>query len=202
MIKNIILDLGCVLLKYDINYYLASIDIPEEEHATYKKLIWASEEWQTGDSGTITYEEIIERLCNKYPLDAKIKYILENKNNDILLSEMPESIDYIKDLKRRGYKIYFLSNISKWDKEYNIKRFDFFKLQDGAIYSCDINYIKPAKEYYYALLDKYNLKAEECIFIDDTKVNVESANEIGIKGILFDNIDNVKKKVEEELNKK
>lgn len=202
MIKNIILDLGCVLLKYDINAYLTSIGIPEEEHTTYKKLIWASEEWQKGDSGTITYEEIIERLCNKYPLDTKIKYILENKNNDILLSEMSESVDYIKDLKRRGYKIYFLSNISKWDIEYNIKHFDFFKLQDGAIYSCDIKYIKPAKECYYALLHKYNLKAEECIFIDDTKVNVESANEIGIKGILFNNIENVKKKVEEELNKK
>ena len=67
---------------------------------------------------------------------------------------------------------------------------------------CDIKYLKPDKECYYALLNKYNLKAEECIFIDDTKVNVESANEIGIKGILFDNIDNVKKKVEEELNKK
>ena len=202
MIKNIIFDLGGVVLKYDIRNYLTSIGIDESEQEIYKKLIWSSEEWQKGDSGTITYEELIERLSNKYPMDTKIRYILENKNNNILLSEMSESVEYIKALKNRSYKIYFLSNISKWDIEYNIKRFEFFKLQDGAIYSCDIKYLKPDKECYYALLNKYNLKAEECIFIDDTKVNVESANEIGIKGILFDNIDNVKKKVEKELNKK
>ena len=67
MIKNIIFDLGGVVLKYDIKSYLTSIDIPKEEHETYKNLIWASEEWQKGDSGNITYEEIIENLCNKYP---------------------------------------------------------------------------------------------------------------------------------------
>lgn len=202
MIKNIIFDLGGVVLKYDIKSYLTFIDIPKEEQEIYKKLIWASEEWQKGDSGNITYEEIIENLCNKYPTDEKIRYILENKNNDILLSEITESVEYIKDLKNRGYKIYFLSNVSKWDIEYNIKRFEFFKLQDGSVYSCDIKCIKPDKDCYYSLLNKYNLKAEECIFIDDIKANIEAANKIGINGILFDTISNVKEKVEKIINKK
>ena len=80
MIKNIIFDLGGVVLKYDIRNYLTSIGIDESEQEIYKKLIWSSEEWQKGDSGTITYEELIERLSNKYPMDTKIRYILENKN--------------------------------------------------------------------------------------------------------------------------
>lgn len=200
MIKNIIFDLSGVLLKYDIPKFLTSIGIRQEEQEIYQKLIWNSEEWLQGDRGEITYEEIISSLANRYPEYNQIRYILEHKDNDILLSAMTESIDCIKELKDKGYKIYFLSNVNAWDIAYNIKRFDFFKLADGTLYSCDIKTIKPEKECFYALLDKYNLKLEESIFIDDTKANVEAANEIGLKSILFDNITNVKAKINQILS--
>lgn len=200
MIKNIIFDLSGVLLKYDIKKYLTSINIAEDEQEIYKKLIWGSEEWLKGDAGKMSYEEITDSLCRKYPKHEKMRYILENKNNDLLLSEIKESTKYVKELKDRGYKIYILSNVCKEDIEYNINRFDFFKLADGAVYSCDVLSIKPDKECFYALLKKYNLNKEECIFIDDTKENIEASNKLGIKSVLFDTIDSVKEKVEELLN--
>lgn len=202
MIKNIIFDLSGVVLKYDIKKYLTSIGIDVKDQDTYKKIIWSSKEWNDSDAGKITYEEIVESLSSRYPEYNKIRYILENKNNDILLSDNKETINYIQELKERGFKIYFLSNINKWDIEYNINRFDFFKFADGAIYSCDVKYVKPEKECYLALINKYNLKVEECIFIDDTKINIDSARELGIKSILFDDLENVKKQVDKIINKK
>lgn len=200
MIKNIIFDLSGVLLKYDIAKFLTSIGIEEKEQNLYKKIIWSSEEWNKGDAGKISYTKIIESLCNRYPEYNKIRYILENKDNDILLSEITETTDFIKELKAKGYKIYFLSNVNKWDIEYNINRFDFFKLADGTVYSCDVKCVKPEKECYEALLNKYNLNREECIFIDDTKINVDAANNLGIKSILFDNIEKVREKVNVIIN--
>jgi len=195
MIKNIIFDLSGVLLNYDINNYLTYIGLTKEEIKNYKPLIWGSKEWLQGDLGAMTYEEITNSLVIKYPKYKKIRYIMENKNNDLLLSEKEDTIKYLKELKEKGFKIYFLSNVSAWDLEYNMNKSNFFKLADGAVYSCDIKAIKPAKECYLSLLNKYNLVPEECIFIDDTKENIEAAKKLGIIGIHFDSLDRVKEKV-------
>ncbi len=195
MIKNIIFDLSGVLLDYDISKYFASIGLTEQDAKIYKPLIWGSNEWLLGDKNLITYNELINSLVKKYPKHTKMRYILENKNNDILLSDKKETVAFVKELKEKGFKIYFLSNVWKCDIDYNINRFEFFKLADGAVYSCDVESMKPEKECYLALLNKYNLKPEECIFIDDIKENVEAANKLGIKGILFDNVENVRKSV-------
>ena len=57
---------------------------------------------------------------------------------------------------------------------------------DGGVFSCDVNWIKPEREIFNILLKKYNLKAEECVFLDDNKNNIEAASAMGFNTIPFE----------------
>lgn len=201
MIKNIIFDLAGVLLEFNVSKFLKSNCVKDDKISLFKNLIFGSNEWIKGDKGELTYSEIIDSICENNPnYSNELRYILEHKDLNILISENKLVTDYLKELKNKGYKIFILSNVTKDDINEHQKRFDFFKLIDGAVYSAEIGYIKPDKECYEILLEKYNLKPNECIFIDDMITNVEAANKIGINGVLFNNLEDVKEKIESIIN--
>ena len=97
--------------------------------------------------------------------------------------------DILSDIKQNGGKLFLLSNISiGFAKNYVIipeikEVLDNF---DGLVFSGEIGITKPSVEIFEYLLNEYNLKAEECVFIDDRMDNVLGALRVGINGILFD----------------
>ena len=101
---------------------------------------------------------------------------------------------------QRGFKVYFLSNVNSIDLKYDKEAFEIFKFIDGAVYSAEVRCAKPEKECYEALLNKYNLVPEECIFIDDNLANIEMAKKLKINSVLFDNLERVKNEVENIIN--
>ena len=198
MIKNIIFDLAGVLIDCHPEIYLAHMGLNKEEIPLFKKLIWESKEWQEGDKGNITYTQVLHHIYQNNPKYAtKLKYLLENKNNDFILEENSENCKFFKEIKNRGFKVYFLSNVNTFDLQYNKENFSIFKLVDGAIYSCEVGCVKPEKRCYEILLEKYHLLPEECIFLDDNITNVEVASMLGIYSIYFDTLEKVKQKIEE-----
>ncbi len=139
MIKNIIFDLGGVLIDFIPERYLKNIGLNDEEIKLYKKMIWSSKEWYLGDKGTLSYPEIIDEICkNNLKHSDKLRYILDNKNNDYILFEATYAYNYLLDLKNKGYKLYFLSNVNKFDLKYDKEHFKIFELIDGAIYSAEV----------------------------------------------------------------
>lgn len=197
MIKNIIFDLGGVLIDLKPENYLKHIGLDEEEIPLFKKLIWGSKEWAKTDTGDLNYTQFTDIICENNPAYAKkLRYVLENKDNSFILSEIPENCVYFRELKNRGFKVYFLSNVNEVDLKYDMENFSIFKLVDGAVYSSEVHCAKPEKRCYEILLQKYNLIPEECIFIDDNLVNVEVANSIGLKSIYFNNLEETKQKIE------
>lgn len=201
MIKNIIFDLGGVLMEVNPENYLKYIGFNDEEAQLFKNLIWGSEQWRKGDRGDINYQQITDSICENNPkYYEKLRYALENKDNSFISSEIYENCEYLKELKNRGFKIYFLSNVNKIDLKYNKENFEIFNFIDGAVYSSEIGYAKPEKQCYEILLNTYNLIPEECIFIDDDLANVEVANNIGIHGIHFSDLNKLKQEIETIIN--
>jgi putative hydrolase of the HAD superfamily len=91
--------------------------------------------------------------------------------------------DWLKDLKTRGYQVLFLSNWSYHLKEQAKEQLDFLPLMDGGVFSCDVKMVKPDHGIYNEILKKYNLTANECVFLDDKEPNVIAARECGLYAI-------------------
>ena len=201
--KNIIFDLGGVLLDFNPLEYIEYLGFSKEEGKLLQSFIWSSTEWKLADINKITYENLINGICKRNKLyEKEIRFILNNKKingNKYILHQNEENYVYIKYLKELGYKIYLLSNTTPFDLEYNKKHYGIFQIIDGAVYSCDVGFAKPDLRCYQALLDIYHLNPKECIFVDDLIINCTMALNLGISTILYENSESLRKNLNAEL---
>lgn len=190
MIKNIILDIGGILAddsskKYQNVKYKAKLNFPYEKIRLISKIAFGT----TFNDCLLGYKSLNDHIKKIIKDNPKCKneliYMLEPKLYNETYPIITETLDYIHSLKNKGYKIYFLSNITLESYEY-LK--DVLNDFDGGVYSHQEHLIKPDKQIYKRIIDKYNLVKEESVFFDDVVENVKSANEFGIKSYVFKNI--------------
>ncbi|MGG7056957.1 HAD family hydrolase [Clostridium tertium] len=185
MYKNIIFDLGNVLLSFNPKEYLKS-KITEDKIDDVYKAIFQSEEWIMLDRGTISEKDAINNIIRRnttYRDDINLVF----KDWYDILKPIEETVEVLQSLKENGYNIYYLSNFHELAFREVTTKNKFFELFDGGVVSYAEKLIKPEEEIYKLLLKRYNLKPEETIFIDDTKVNVDGASKLGIKAIFLEN---------------
>lgn len=176
--NHIIFDIGNVLLSYQPLEYLHQYYSQEISNDLYK-IIFQSPEWVELDKGTITNQEAINILALKYPQYKKeIEFVLNHWTN--MMIPITKNVEVAKKLKQKGYHLYLLSNFHSEAFDEMLHKYDFFQLFDGQIISSHVHFLKPDKQIYIALLNKYNLQPKECIFIDDTRINTLAALSIGI----------------------
>ncbi|AKA72423.1 HAD family hydrolase [Clostridium scatologenes] len=194
MYKNIIFDLGNVLLNFKPKEYLkAKITEINKVSEIYKE-IFQSEQWEMLDRGTITEEEAINIIIKKSIKNKElIKIAFENWYE--LLTPIEDSIKVLRELKSEGYKIYFLSNFHLLAFEYVTNKYDFFKLFDGGIVSYKEKLLKPEEKIYKRIIDEYNIEPKKSIFIDDVESNVEYARKLNFGAILFKNPKDLREKL-------
>ena len=189
MIKNYIFDFGCVLANFSPEEFTRAYVKEEENIPLVRDVVFSRDFWAPLDMGTITDEEVKQGIMQRLPenLHEAACRIYDNWIN--LLTPINGMEELIRDLKGNGGKIFLLSNISKGFSE-NYSKFpwikNLFSLFDGLVFSGTVGIVKPSPEIFNHLLSKYNLKAEECIFIDDYHGNIEGCENVGIKGYLFD----------------
>lgn len=196
MIKNIIFDLGNVIINYNQNKIINNFTQKEEEIKYIYDEIFHAPEWTLMDLGDITNDKAIEIINkrNQFKYETLTQDLLhewykkQHINRDI--------VEIAKILKNNGYDLFVLSNMANQTYEY-FKNDEFFGLCTGIVISAQEHIKKPDEKVYKLLLDRYNLNAEECLFIDDddSGKNYETANRIGIKGrrIIPNKADDVKR---------
>lgn len=179
MIKNIIFDLGNVLLTFYPAKYLAEQGYTEEQTQLLLTKIFRSKEWVQLDRGTITVEEVKALHAGE---DAKLIHKCLDSFGD-MFNPIEENVAILGKLKEKGYNCYILSNFHTGAHAYVANKYPFFEQFDGGIISAHVKLLKPEKEIYDEVLGKHNLVAEESLFIDDTLENIEAAKALGIHGI-------------------
>lgn len=195
MIKNIVFDIGNVLLNFKPVEYLGT-KMEEENIKSVKEAVFDSPEWPMLDEGTITEKEAIRVISER---NAEIKDLVELAFDNWydMLTPIENSVKLLKELKAKGYNLYYLSNFQELAYDYIIKEYEFFGLFDGGVASFAEKLMKPDKDIYEKLMERYDLKPEECLFMDDTALNIDGAEKVGIKGIVFttaeDAMDKLKK---------
>lgn len=200
MIKNIIFDFGGVLLDWNPRYLYKSYFNNDEEMEHFLADI-CNGEWNIRQDAGRPFAEAVKELQAKFPEYAEAIQMYDDDWEKMLKCELPESIDLLKELKFMGYGIYGLTNWSAEKIGYAFANYSFFSLFDGIVVSGVEKVVKPDRKIYEILLERYSLKPEECVFIDDNQDNVDMAKVLGINAIRFDNIGNVKEHLETLLNK-
>lgn len=185
MVKNYIFDLGNVVLILDWDKVLNKYDITQEEKELLRKHIFNSNEWNLLDEGVIEKEDAIKIMKSNLP-EKLHQYCIDIMNTwKDGLTINKEVLNLIKEIRRKGYNTYVLSNapleIDDFLKENNLNQ-----LFDGIILSAFEKLVKPNKEIYELILNRFNLDAKESLFMDDKIENVEAAKTMGIDAFQFD----------------
>ncbi len=196
MITTIIFDIGNVLVDFNWKEYLASFGFSKEVEEKLAKATMLSREWDEFDRGALELEDIIQGFVkNDSTVEKEIRMICENVHD--MLGRRDYAIPWIKQLKEKGYGVYYLSNFSRKAEVECAHTLDFLPYMDGGILSYQENVIKPEPEIYQMLIDRYELIPEQCVFMDDKPENCEGARKAGMHAIVF----TTKEEAEKELFK-
>lgn len=199
-IKNIIFDFGGVLVDWDPRYFYRDYFKNDEEMEYFLGNI-CTLEWNSQFDKGVPFDKGIAELVQEHPEYKEAIEAYKTGWSAMLTEAFPESVALLRELKAEGYKVYGLTNWSAETIGVAFKRFDFFKEFDGIVVSGEEKLLKPDERLYQVLLNRFELKAEECVFMDDNLKNVEVATRLGIQGIHFDNLSHVREQLSELLSK-
>ncbi len=196
MINTVIFDIGGVLVRLDWEGFVRRL-FPGRDELISELLetVWGGGRWDRLDAGDDPEEVLASMIAYSPKHEAEIRKIFANVGDTLI--KRPETPAWIHSVKSQGCRALFLSNYSHYVMECNPGVLDFLPLLDGGIFSCDVRLIKPQREIYAALAEKYNLVPSECVFIDDVARNVEGARNFGYHAIQFVTL----QQAQEDLNK-
>lgn len=183
MIKNIVFDLGNVLISFRPSEFFDKKNYPENIKTTILSDIFGSKEWAMLDKGEINTTEAIEAIALKSSLKKEEIAHIFNLRTELMFPLDP-NVKLLPELKKRGFRLYFLSNFPMDIFEEVKTGYYFFKYFDGGIISSEAKFSKPDSRIYEILLKKYSLIPEECLYIDDLEINVKAAEAAGMKGLV------------------
>lgn len=197
MIRNIIFDMGNVLLRFDKDLFIQRLGVSQEDGKILMDEVFCSLEWSRMDRGSMTEAQAAESICHRVPvhLHQAVHSLTDQWERPILPVE--GTYELVEQLKNAGYGIYLLSNASFRQHDYwpFIPCSKFF---DGTLISADVHLVKPQPEIYRLLFEKFSLVPEECFFIDDSPPNIEGAFFCGMPGAVFhDNVPKLRREMRE-----
>jgi 2-haloacid dehalogenase len=184
-IKNIVFDFGGVLVDWNPRYLYKDHFKDIDEMEDFLKNI-CTEEWNIEQDRGRSLSEATIQLQQKFPSHSASIALFYGEWETMLKDEIPGTVAILRKLKKK-YKLYGLTNWSAETIEIAYKRFSFFDEFEGIVVSGVEKLIKPDPRIYQLLLNRYLIKADESIFIDDNIHNVKAARELGFFAIHFQN---------------
>ena len=179
---DIILDMGNVLLEWNKDKILQGVSDTKEEYLVLDKTIFQSGLWEKLDLGTMTREELVLKVVSMIgrTYQKKVEEVIWNWPSYIDIYR--EVFPVLSELKKKGHRIFVLSNTSKVFYDLLEEQLSPIKeLLDGFVLSFDIKAIKPDLAMFKEILDKYQLNPTHCVFLDDIENNTIAAQKLGIK---------------------
>ncbi len=194
--RNIIFDLGNVLITFDPLDFLIHLLNDAEKARLCQALIIQSPEWRELDRGQISVEQAQTIFIERQPaLREAVELFFRHWLS--MFQPIPETVSLVDELRMEGYRLYVLSNIIRESYEDLRERLTFWDRFEGIVVSYALKTAKPEPAIYRYLLDHYRLRPEECLFIDDMEANVAGARAVGIPAVRFDSAGDLRKMLQE-----
>lgn len=182
MIKNIVFDVGNVLIEYRWKDMLTDYGFSEEEAITFGETLFHDPLWGQLDLENCPTDDIILAYQEKFPEYKKdIAWFITH--GELMHVNRPRVWEQVHRLKEKGYHLYIVSNYARELFEKHTKDASFLKDMDGVVVSYMIHKAKPDQAIYEYLFETYRLKPEECIFFDDREENTDAARKLGMQAV-------------------
>lgn len=196
-ITNVVFDLGGVVLDWNPQ------KIKEEFRGNPKlpevlfKIGFFQRNWTEFDRGMVTEAELLKQMEEASGFSEKEcrEFVDFVKHS---LTDIPQTVRLIKDLSEKGYRLYCLSNMAVEFYDY-LKGRAFFHYFDGQVISGLVKLVKPEKAIFQLLLERYDLKAKETLFVDDLEANIAAARQLGFQTVWFADRDRGLREIRELL---
>lgn len=200
MIKNILFDVGRVLLSYDPDGMMRGLGYDKETREAVCAAMFGNPLWNEFDRGKMEDEVLLQGfVSNHEAYEEQIREAFETMPYSMEL--FPYVMEWLLRLKREGYRLYLLSNYARRNFERTREKMKFLDMVDGGVFSFQCGWTKPEPEIYVYLFETYGLNPKECVFLDDTKENVVAARRLGAQGIEFVSYDQAAAELDELLKK-
>ena len=193
-IDTVILDVGKVLVDFTPEEFLEKKGISKEKIPLVADAVMYIDIWEEFDRGIMTEEETLSQFIEaSKKLEKEIRIAFGNLNG--ILKKYDYTELWISELKKRGYRILFLSNLSEKLYRECSEELSFVSRMDGGVFSFQVKMKKPEADIYTYIIEKYKLTPEQCVFIDDREKNLWEAENAGMKTILFTSVKDVSKRI-------
>ncbi|MDP4224563.1 MAG: HAD family phosphatase [Bacteroidota bacterium] len=198
MIRNIIFDLGNVLISFIPSEYLRKKNYPEAIRKTILNDIFHSDEWKLLDNGDITVKEAIDSISKKSTLNREEIALVFNFRRDIMFP-LDENVRLLPALRKQGFSLYYLSNFPLDVFEEVKSDYFFFRYFRGGVVSSEVKLSKPDIKIFNYILEHFSLNPGESLYIDDVSENVRSAESTGMKVMMTNGSVKIQPELEEVL---
>jgi 2-haloacid dehalogenase len=185
MIKNVIFDYGNVLVDWNPAYLFLPVFNGDEEKCRFFTDNICNREWFTRMDRGEDMDTCVAELQALHPEYADAVAMFRDRWFDMCHGDIPGMLEIIQDLKQKGYGVFGLTNWPAATFAEARRRFKTIGSIDNYVVSSSVHLAKPEPAIYQLLLSKYNLKAQECVFIDDRADNVNAAMALGMSGIVY-----------------
>ncbi len=183
-ICNIVFDVGMVLIDFCWDKHCRNLGFSEKIIQAFDANMIHSEIWTKLDEGTIETADAIQEFVRRMPqYEAEVNRFWESP--ECFVEEYEYAAPLIRTLKEQGYHVYLLSNYPYDMYKVHWPAFSFYSLVDGYVVSAVEKLIKPDQAIFRLLCERYQLKPQECLFLDDRRENVEAAICAGMQGVTF-----------------
>jgi putative hydrolase of the HAD superfamily len=176
--------LGGVVLDWNPDQIIARFQPQQELQGPFKASWFGHSDWHLFDKGMLSELDLIDRIQSRTgQSSAEVRRILDAVRDSLV--EKLETVKLMRALSGRGVKLFCLSNMPASIYAHLRERHGFWDVFTGIVISGQIKLMKPDAEVFRHLLEKYNLKANETAFVDDIASNIEGAERVGLRGVLF-----------------
>ena len=184
-IKNIIFDLGGVLIDWNPDYVFKEVFKDDEKLAWFYREICTMDWNENQDAGYPLAKATEERIA-LFPQHEDLIRMYYGCWEEMLGDVIQGTVELLKQfVDDPALKVVALTNWSAETFPVALEKFDFLQWFEGIVVSGEEMTRKPFPDIYQTTLNRFDLKPEESLFIDDNKRNIEAAKALGIKCIHF-----------------
>ena len=186
-IKNIIFDLGGVLIDWNPRYLYNRLLKNDQQKIDYFLTSICSQTWNEEQDKGRSFDEGVAILSEQYPDFTELIQAYHIHWGDMLGAVISETLEILKQLRKSSYQLYALTNWSKEKFPFALEKFDFLQWFKEIMVSGEVHLKKPDPKIYALLFEKCDIVPEESLFIDDSFKNIEISRTLGMPGIVFEN---------------